>query len=371
MQIRNIYTSIVTLITFLFFATSTSYAQQATSPAGGAGNDHLKYDKTFVGVGPTVYELPAPRTKAELLAESYRDKLYFQDSIAKALDLQQLVQELKPVSNASAVPYLLHPQPDGPTNWEALVKQEAALENYAGVYALLYSQADLLVKAGHTKQAVAVLKEALRYAQKTTNLEDIAAIQGNLANVYIYEKNIPEAKLYQEAYYKETLRQKNNVEQAAALITMALIDAHAGDYRVAEDKIIRKAVPMFNKAKAYERKVFAWQVLARVYQYQDKHTEAQWFLIQARDLAVKYKLNDDLAEIEYMLAFSKFAQQNFKVAQLEFIKADKLAVTEDNKLLRLAIADKLGQIYMTDNDLKEAERALKSYEALRSELFRQ
>lgn len=111
--------------------------------------------------------------------------------------------------------------------------------------------------------------------------------------------------------------------------------------------------------------------MAKIYQLQNKHTEAQWFLIQARDLARRRQLTEDLAEIEYMLASSKFVQKNYKVAKKEFIQADELAKMEDNRLLRLAIVDKLGQIYMSQSDLDEAENALSTYQELRNELFQE
>jgi len=134
--------------------------------------------------------------------------------------------------------------------------------------------------------------------------------------------------------------------------------------------IIRKAIPLLNKAKAYDQKVDAWVALAKIYQWQNKHTEAQWFLIQARDLAVKRNVTNDLAVIEYMLAFSKQVQKNYTVAEQEFIRADKLAQLEQNKLLQLAIADRLGQVYMERNDIPNAENTLRSYQTLRRELFK-
>src|SRR5690606_12198865 len=109
--------------------------------------------------------------------------------------------------------------------------------------------------------------------------------------------------------------------------------------------------------------------LARIYQLQNKHTEAQWFLIQARDLANSKNFNEELAEIEYMLAFSKFVQKNYNVAKKEFLQADELAKSEENKLLQLAIIDKLGQIYMTQSDFNNAEAALLYYQDLRTELL--
>src|SRR5690606_15900848 len=198
---------------------------------------------------------------------------------------------------------------------------------------------------------------------------DIAVIQYNLANIYLYDKNIQQAGYFQEAYYNMAVQQKSIIDQANSLLKIALIQAYDKDYRSAENNIIRKAIHLLNRAKAYEQKIIAWQTLARIYQLQNKHTEAQWFLIQARDLANSKNFNEELAEIEYMLAFSKFVQKNYNVAKKEFLQAYELAKSEENKIHQLAIIDKLGQIYMKQSDFNTAETALLYYQYLRTELF--
>lgn len=350
---------------------SLSSAVMAQAPAADPAGYVNKYDAGFNGVGPKVYVLPAPRTKAEILADSYAGKVYFQDSIERALDFQQLVEEFKPTSNLSNIQYLLAPEPQTALAWNGLIEKEIARENYSAAYGLLHAYAAASLREGAVHQTLGLLESALKNAQKTPNLLDIAIIQYNLGNVYLYDNNILQAGVFQEAFYKNALKQQSVVEQANSLVKIALIQAHDKDYRSAENNIIRKAIPLLNRAKAYDRKIIAWQTLAKIYQFQNKHTEAQWFLIQARTLAQSKNLQNELAEIEYMLASSKFVQKNFKVAQKEFLQADELAKTEDNKLLQLAIVDKLGQIYMTQRDLPKAEDALEDYETLKKELFKQ
>lgn len=351
------------------FATSQAIAQQekvqSPDPAGYVN----KYDASFKGIGPSVYLLPAPRTREELLTDSYNEKVYFQDSIDRALDFQQLLEEFKQTSNQSNIQYLLSPMPSSSLEWNNLIEKEIARENYSATYALLHAYAELTLRDGAIHQTLGLLHSALQNAQKTANALDVSTIQYNLGNVYLFDRDIEQAGLFQETFYKTALKQQSIVEQANSLIKLALIQAHDKDYKSAENNIIRKAIPLLNRAKAYDRKIIAWETLARIYQFQNKHTEAQWFLIQARDLAKNKKFSGELAEIEYMLASSKFVQKNYKVARKEFLQADELAKTENNKLLQLAIADKLGQIYMTQRDLNEAEEALKSYEGLRKELF--
>ncbi|PRD50706.1 tetratricopeptide repeat-containing protein [Sphingobacterium gobiense] len=359
-----------TIVGMFALGLGTTYAQmqQIDSPLDPAGYIN-KYNTDFEGIGPRVYVLPAPRTREELLTDSYKQKLSFQDSIDRALDLQQLIAEFKTTRAEMNVRYLLSPMPDTASAWNELVEREVGQGNYNTAYGLLHTYALLSLKEGTISQTLGLLQSALQHAQKTPNATDIAVIQYNLANIYLYDKNIQQAGYFQEAYYNTAVQQKSVIDQANSLLKIALIQAYDQDYRSAENNIIRKAIPLLNRAKAYEQKIIAWQTLARIYQLQNKHTEAQWFLIQARDLANKKNFSRELAEIEYMLASSKFVQKNYNVAKKEFLQAGELAKSEDNKLLQLAIVDKLGQIYITQRDFNNAETALHDYQDLRSEIF--
>lgn len=354
---------------FAFGLSATCLHAQETNvmldPAGYVN----KYDTTFNGVGPHVYVLPAPRTREELLTDSYKEKIVFQDSIDKALDLQELIANFKTTHAERNMQYLLSPMPTSALAWNELIEREVARGSYHTAYGLLHTYASLSLKEGTIAQTLDLLQSALQHAQKTPNTSDVAIIQYNLANIYLYDRNIQQAGYFQEAYYNTAVQQKSIIDQANSLLRIALIQAHDKDYRSAENNIIRKAIPLLNRAKAYEQKIIAWQTLARIYQIQNKHTEAQWFLIQARDLARSRNFSRELAEIEYMLASSKFVQKNYNVAKKEFLQADELAKSEDNKLLQLAIADKLGQIYMTQRDFNNAEAVLHSYQGLRTEIF--
>ncbi|MEJ5054206.1 tetratricopeptide repeat protein [Sphingobacterium sp. MYb382] len=345
------------------------HAQSKKLPEGDSGSV-TKYNKKFNGIGPTVYVVYPEKSKKEKLQDSYTLKLGFQDSITKALDFQQLVEGFKATSNEASIQPLLSTVPINKADWLRLVEHEANLENYPLAYALLQAYAVQALRSQDIKEAVHLLNEALLHAQKTKETGDLATIQYNLANIYFYLKDVENAGFFQEASYKMAVQHKNGVEQAVSLVKIALIQAFDKDYISAESTIIRKAIPLLNKAKAYDQKVDAWVALAKIYQWQNKHTEAQWFLIQARDLAVKRNVTNDLAVIEYMLAFSKQVQKNYTVAEQEFIRADKLAQLEQNKLLQLAIADRLGQVYMERNDIPNAENTLRSYQTLRRELFK-
>ena len=344
--------------------------QSKKSPEGDSGIVK-KYNKAFNGIGPRVDVVYPEKSKKEKLEDSYNLKLGFQDSISKALDFQQLIDGFKATRNVASIQPLLARMPLSKADWLSLVERETNQENYPVAYALLQAYAVQALRGKDIPEALHVLNEALVHAQKTKESQDLATIQYNLSNIYFYLKDIENAGYFQESSYNMAVQHKNGVEQALSLVKIALIQALDRDYVSAENTIIRKAIPLLNKAKAYDEKVDAWIALAKIYQWQQKHTEAQWFLIQARDLAVKQNSTNDLAVIEYMLAFSKQVQKNYSVAEQEFIRADKLAQSEQNKLLQLAIIDRLGQVYLERNDISKAEQALRSYQMLRQELFKE
>src|SRR5690606_36384402 len=108
----------VMLLRLLFFGLlglgRNSQAQEAAvDPSGYI----LKYDEEFNGIGPPVYILPAPRTKKEVLTDTYNSIVAFQDSIQAALQYQKFKTDFKATSNRAVVLPLLNPMPESDTAW--------------------------------------------------------------------------------------------------------------------------------------------------------------------------------------------------------------------------------------------------------------
>ena len=358
----------VFLITSLLGVTIAipAVAQQKTQDPSGY---ILKYDANFDGIGPKVYVLPPPRTKEEEVRDNYMEIVGFQDSILQALQYLRLVEAWKNTSNNASILQILTPAPKNTAEWSALIADYTEQKNYGITAGLLNEYAKIRILQKETSQAVGILESALGQAIAQQNMHDIGIIQSNLSSLLVYNKSYIDAGTYEEAYYDQAVRNKSIVDQANSLIKIALIQAYDKDYKSAESNIIRKAVPLFNRAKSYEGKTAAWLVLAEIYQMQNKHTEAQWFLIQARNLAMDKNFTNDLAEIEYMLASSKYIQNNLSISKKELNAAFDLAKKEDNKYLQLAIVEKLGRINLQENKIEEAERQLEDYWRIRKELF--
>src|SRR5690606_15143453 len=184
-------------------------------------------------------------------------------------------------------------------------------------YALYNSKSENDLYQHNTKESVDALYTALSHAQAAHADEDIAIIQSNLASIFLLSNRLDEALILENYYLAQANKSKNIAEQATSNSRIALIQAYSMDYRSAENTIIRKALPLFNKSKFYEGKIQAWIILAEIYRAQNKHTEAQWFLLQAKDLAKEKGYDEKIATIEYMLGSSKLIQSNYKIAKKE------------------------------------------------------
>ena len=344
----------------------------------GQGNDGdvldpsgfvTKYDSKFNGIGPTVYVLPAPRTKEEELVDSYKEKKDFYDSISRQMDFQHLIEEYKITSNSGYLKQNFNPFPDTDDKWNQLLTKLEQNNNAILAAGLSNEYALQLLKNKEIDKAKTQLERGLRTIKATSFIREQNIIEYNLANLYLFAGNYDAAGSIHENVLRQAINNKELSEQANSLMSIALKEAYSKNYRAAENTVIRRAIPLYNKAKNPAGKVNAWIKLAKIYQLQNKHTEAQWFLIQARDLANAKNIATELLEIEYMLAYSKYIQQNYKVAIKEFEKAKSLADEENNKILQLAIHDKLGDIYLLMGNYQDAENELSQYWRLRKILF--
>jgi len=361
-KIIKTYLLVLATLATVTISKAQTPGEQKLDPSGFV----TKYDPDFNGIGPKVYVLPAPRTKKEELADSYKEKTNFYDSISKQLDFQNLIEGYKSTSNKGFILQNIKPLPATDAEWEALILKLHQNNNQALSVGIANEYALELIRKGELSKAIAVLGTGMN---GTTLDTDWSVLQFNLANTFLLNGNNKEAIAIQETFLRNATINRNLNDQADILVGIAISQAHGKNYRAAENTIIRRAIPLYNKIKDAKGKVNAWTTLARIYQVQNKHTEAQWFLIQARDLALTRDYGNDLAEMEYMLGYSKYIQQNYKVAKLEMENARSMASLEKNKILQLAISDKLGDIYLKLGYFKEAETALEDYWRLRREIF--
>lgn len=366
MRMTTYWTLLLTALTITTGMCGEVLAQDSATDYTGAIK---KYDTSFKGTGPEVYFLPPPKTANEIIEDNYRSKKPFSKEIARQLLFQRLLLQLKSTNNLGQFQYLLNPVPSSSEAWRAVLENQKRQENWIAAYALANEAALFAIKNMDTSNASTFLYEALSLANRTSMKDDIATINLNVSNFQLYNGDFDRAEESAQRYHSYATTSKSYLDQANAWLLIAMARAGQGNFKAAENNIIRSAIPLFNKAKAYEGKIFAWEMLAEIYFKQNKYTEAQWFLLQARDLAVAKKFSSELAEIEYLLAASKQKDGNYKVAVKEFIQAAELALNENNKQLSLAILDKLGEVYLVLKDYPSADQTYKAYMQLKNELY--
>lgn len=326
-----------------------------------------KYDTTFNGIGPKVYILPLPRTLGQEMTDTYKEILQFQDSIQIGFQFERLLSTYKKTTNANLVNQIIHDSEN--KDFSTIIHHYTEQKNHPIVYSLYNAYALELLSENKNKEAIDILNKALSEAQLTGRAEDIAIIQSNLASAHILSKQFEEALNLEGVYLQHVINTKDLANQAVSHSRIALIQAYMKNYNAAENTIIRRAIPSFNKSKFYIGKIEAWIILAEIYRTQNKHTEAQWFLLQARDLSKEKGLEERLSTIEYMLGSSKLIQANFKIAKQELELAWELAQDIPNKYLQLAIAEQLGRANVHLKDYQAAKDYLGYYWQLRNELF--
>src|SRR5690606_3322485 len=264
-----------------------------------------------------------------------KEKIVFQDSIDKALDLQDLIANFKTTHAERNMQYLLSPMPTSALAWNELIEGEVARGNYHTAYGLLHTYASLSLKEGTIAQTLDLLQSALQHAQKTPNTSDVAIIQYNLANIYLYDRNIQQAGYFQEAYYNTAVQQKSIIDQANSLLRIALIQAHDKDYRSAENNIIRKEI---GRASCRERE--DGKVVARAVDgIRDFHvTGVQTCALPIYNLANIYLYDRNIQQAGY-----------FQEAYYNTAVQQKSIIDQANSLLRIAL------IQAHDKDYRSAE----------------
>ncbi len=328
-----------------------------------------KYDTTFAGIGPEAYFLPAPQSKSESLIDQYKSINTANDSIKKLFLLQEYIANYENTVNQSFVREIIQSDTLQHKSWEKATEKEINAGSYYIAIGLLNEFAKQYVLEKNFDQAEQLLKKALEYADNDITVIEKPTLIANLYSLYLLNNKFKEVEYLENTTYKQALGSKSLEKQANSLIKLALLDAYQNNFSNAEATIIKKAIPLFNKTKDYNGKINAWIKLAEIYALNKKYTEAQWFLIQAQELANLKRIPNYDTTIEFLLGNAKFQQANLKVSEKELSKALKLAQENKNNYIELFATQLLGEIYLKQNRIPEAEAYIKSYWEIRNKIF--
>lgn len=363
----------ISLISFLLLLVISipcvnAYAQVNHTPIDPSGYIK-KYDTTFTGIGPKVYFLPEPQRTSKSIVEEFSIISTFKDSIQDAHAQQELLRSFEYTLNHNSIINIIKEDSITINNYKKVIDYQIDVQNTTIAIGLLNEFAKLHTQNKDYQQAESLLEKALGLAQESKEVVLEQTILSNLSALYTFNKKYNKASLIEDTFYETAKKDKSVTDQGKSLVKIALLEAYQKDFKTAESTIIRKAIPLFNRTKDYNEKINAWINLARIYTLDKRFIEAQWFLIQAQELADLKNIKHYNMVIEYMLGSSKFYQENLNVSKKELNKALILAKENNNKYIELATIQMLGEISVKQNRLNDAESLLKSYWKLRDELF--
>lgn len=334
-----------------------------------------KYDSTFDGVGPEVYFLPPPATIDELLSRELENRPPETIAIPRMLSKASTLEGLKGTSALGTDAGRFSGDTQSREGW-LLMESERLTElgkmnELADIHHLLACE---YFRLGATEDAFAFFEMALSTKLALKKDADVVAIQHNLGALYEYIGDLTCAISYYEAIHRDALRRNNRLQQANALTRLALIKAKNGRHAEAEQELIRTIIPLYRQLRNESGdigRILAYQTLADVYRLQNRYPEAQWFLLQSKDIIEEKGLNYYLPDIIFDLAEVKKSSGNTSIAIEEYHLADQLAQHKGSSslVMRLAIQDALGSIYHQSGQFKEALEALSRYDYLKEQLL--
>lgn len=332
------------------------------------------FDRDFDGIGPRVYYLPAPASHEELLSRQFQNKQHDMIALDRLLSKASILGELRD----EILPHQYVFNTVGPEQsiegWLLMeIERLNEVGDLAGAAELYHLLAYEYFRLGALEDAFAYYEMALTANIEQNRPEDVQAIRQSLAMLYEYEGDLQcAAKLY-SGMLDDARRWNHGEMQARSLLRLAFIKALEGRHYEAEQDLIRTVEPMFRRMRnstGDKGRIITYRTLADVYRLQNRHPEAQWFLLQAREVIDNKNLNQYLPLILFDLAEVKRSSGNTKVAINEYLLADQLAGSQtDDLVLKLAIQEALGDIYHGFGHYKEALEALNRYDTLKSKLI--
>ncbi|SEN80095.1 Tetratricopeptide repeat-containing protein [bacterium A37T11] len=351
---------------FLFIIWLSSYPTTFLF-AQTANADTIRYHSGFTGIGPKVYNLPAPQSKQEILAKGYEIKQVEAPKIDSLLDKQQFFLQLKelfyaPVGPASSL--------KSEQDLQRIINGHLFSGKLGEAAGAQNSLAIMMVSKDNYEKATSLFEEALKGKQATNDQLSELTILQNLALYKQYLGKNVQAINYFEQSLAIAQKLKDKRAQAQALVGISLEMARQQHYEEAERTIIRKAIPLFKSAHDVAGHIGAFKSLATIYEMQQKYAQASWFYLQAKKIALPGQVNSgEMAYIFYNLAHIKYLIGDFKLAILDYKSAESIARKNNLIPLQLAIQDVLGEIYNQTGDYTAAVLALNEYNNLKNKIL--
>ncbi len=328
--------------------------------------DTIRYDVSFNGIGPRVYNLPPPRTKQELLTELYLRKQAEAPAISSLLSQEQLHNSLRELSASTG-----HQQnTTTEESLRSLIRAHLSAGNITAAGDVQNSLGIRLARQGDAAAAEVLFMDALAGKLKNREYPAAAIILHNLALLNQHTGNTAASSAYFSQAEETARKLRDRTAQADAMVGLAMEQARTNRYDEAEHLIIRKAIPLYKSVHNRQGHLRAFVTLGTIYEMQQKYAQATWFYLQAKALTDDPGVApEEKARIFFSLATIKQLTGDADLAILDFKTAEHIARQNNLLTLQLEIQDALGNIYHQTGDYTAAVLALNAYNDLKQQVI--
>ena len=236
------------------------------------------------------------------------------------------------------------------------IKSQALIYSTYGVYYGRYGQPD---------KAIYYFNEALKLKEIIRDNAGIVKIAENLTAIYKMNGQYDLAIKFAEHFVSANLSLKKTAIAANAYLDIASMKFMQGKYKESEYYILKKAFPLFQRTGNKVGRMNCFQSLADMYFHQKRYSEAKWFYIQSKIMAVKLFDNQAMINSLAGLGRVKNALGDYAGALQDYKDAEDLAL-KNNYLAKLVeINADLGETYSQLGDYPAAGAALDKYSIFR------
>jgi len=317
-------------------------------------------------IGPLPYFIPPPVDSAQLKRQAVDD--WFNTSLAEqSIKNYQDIQWL----NTKYTQIGLYTEPDD-KNITALTQLQESFRRAGNIRdraMTLNSIALYYIRKADFEKAIFPLQESYQVKEPFHDKTEQAAMASALAYICKITGRYEQALAYNDEALQLSFALKRAIPVGNLYLEIASVRTLQQNYSLAENYILKKALPLFRRMGDKHGKMKSFECLAWLYQQQSRYTEAKWYCIQAGivadlmgDTQARINILTNLAQIKNAIGDQQLALQDFKTAE-SMARANQL-------LLNLVmIKNDVGKIYHQMGDYSAARTAITEYSRLNASLL--
>lgn len=213
--------------------------------------------------------------------------------------------------------------------------------------------------------AVSNYKQAITLDKKSANEIELAGVSMNLGRVLEREEGAAIALRYFQPALKTYLRYGLTDSAASAYVHIASSNVQLGNYHIAENLLLSKALPMFSRSGNNAGKLNTFRILGKTYFNAHKFSQSKWFFIQENILA--RKINDKSSVVRSLISLGhvKIAIRDYALAINDFKSAQRLLGSDDVSEEMILVLSGLTDVYKRIGDLSTAKTYSSSYKKVK------